>query len=194
MFHTYAISVFIWVLLMFHTLCSKCFIRMLHMFSTYVFPRVLDVCCKCFNCFESMLQMFPLDVAKVDLVLHMLQLQQQPAFAAGPACIARGCGGARAAGTGNRAGVDRDRVGTGHGVARDTKRHRTPCEAYVWHERLDASPRSDVRALAFPIFSVSTRFRGVPFVTYTPTDARPASQALRVAPSRPGFDPPRAEL
>ena len=33
---------------------------------------VLDVCCKCFNCFGRMLQMFSLDVAKKDLVLHML--------------------------------------------------------------------------------------------------------------------------
>jgi hypothetical protein len=37
------------------------------------FPRVLGVYFKCFNCFERMLQMFPLDVAKVDLALHMLQ-------------------------------------------------------------------------------------------------------------------------
>jgi len=49
---------------------------MLHMFCngyTRVFPRVSDVCCKCFNCFGRTLQMFPLDVAKVDLMLHMLQ-------------------------------------------------------------------------------------------------------------------------
>jgi hypothetical protein len=34
------------------------------------FASVSDVCCKCFRC---MLQMFYLDIAKVDLVLHMLQ-------------------------------------------------------------------------------------------------------------------------
>jgi len=32
------------------------------------------VCCKYFKYFGRMLQMFPLDVVKVDLVLHMLQL------------------------------------------------------------------------------------------------------------------------
>ena len=31
------------------------------------FPGVSDVCCKRFNCFENMLQVFHLDVAKVDL-------------------------------------------------------------------------------------------------------------------------------
>jgi len=71
-------------------LCCKCFNRMLHMFHTYVacvssrycicfamakhvFSRVSDVCCKCFNYLGCMLEMFPLDVAKVVLVLHMLK-------------------------------------------------------------------------------------------------------------------------
>ena len=46
-----------------------------------VFTTVSDVCCKCFNCFERMLQVFHVDIAKVDLVLHMLQwdhLSQPP--------------------------------------------------------------------------------------------------------------------
>jgi hypothetical protein len=37
------------------------------------FASVSDVCCKCINYFGRMLQVFHLDVAKVDLVLHMLQ-------------------------------------------------------------------------------------------------------------------------
>jgi hypothetical protein len=95
-------------------LCCDCFIPMLHMFShicckcfrldvTYVlqwlhtcFPRVLDVYCKCFNCFECMLQMLPIDVAKVDLLLHILQWTPSAA-AARPACIHVGVEGARAA-------------------------------------------------------------------------------------------------
>jgi hypothetical protein len=51
-----------------------------------VFAGVSDVCCKCFNCFERMLQVFHLVVAKVDLVLHVLQwdhVPQPPATAAG---------------------------------------------------------------------------------------------------------------
>jgi hypothetical protein len=39
----------------------------------WCFASVSDVCCKCFNYFGRILQMFPLDVTKVDLVLHMLQ-------------------------------------------------------------------------------------------------------------------------
>ena len=43
-----------------------------------VFATVLDVCCKCFNCFECMLQVFHVDIAKEDLVLHMLQWDHLP--------------------------------------------------------------------------------------------------------------------
>jgi hypothetical protein len=53
--------------------CCICFAM-----ATHVFFRVSDVCCKCFNCFGHMLQIFPLDVAKVDLVLHMLQTKVDP--------------------------------------------------------------------------------------------------------------------
>jgi hypothetical protein len=54
-------------------ICCKCFIWMLHMFSIHTcFPGISDVCCKCFNCFRCMLQVFHLNVVKVDLVLHML--------------------------------------------------------------------------------------------------------------------------
>jgi hypothetical protein len=35
-----------------------------------VFISVSDVCCKCFNCFERVLQMFHLDVS-IDWVLHL---------------------------------------------------------------------------------------------------------------------------
>jgi hypothetical protein len=37
------------------------------------FSCVSNVCCKCFGCFGRLLQVFHLDVAKLDLVLHMLQ-------------------------------------------------------------------------------------------------------------------------
>jgi hypothetical protein len=64
----------------------KFFIRMLQLFSSgclqwlhtlvssffWCFASVSDVCCKCrCNCFGCMLQVFRLDVTKVDLVLHM---------------------------------------------------------------------------------------------------------------------------
>jgi len=38
-----------------------------------VFASVSDVCCKCYNYFGHMLHVFYLDLAKVDLMLHMLQ-------------------------------------------------------------------------------------------------------------------------
>jgi hypothetical protein len=50
------------------------------------FASVLDIYCKCFNCFRCMLQVFHLDVAKVDQVLHILQwdhLPQPPAAVVG---------------------------------------------------------------------------------------------------------------
>jgi hypothetical protein len=39
----------------------------------WCFANVLDVCCKCFSCFGYMLQVFYLNVTKVDRMLHMLQ-------------------------------------------------------------------------------------------------------------------------
>jgi hypothetical protein len=67
-------------------MCFKCF-QLLQMYvlnvssrcciyfamATHVFSGALDVCCKCFSCFGCMLQVFRLSVAKIDLVLHMLQ-------------------------------------------------------------------------------------------------------------------------
>jgi hypothetical protein len=53
--------------------------RMFQVFHTYVtsvhmcFSSISDVCYRCFNCFRCMLQGFHLDVAKIDLVLHLLQ-------------------------------------------------------------------------------------------------------------------------
>jgi hypothetical protein len=37
------------------------------------FSGISDIYCKCFSCFGRILQVFHLDVAKVDLMLHMLQ-------------------------------------------------------------------------------------------------------------------------
>jgi hypothetical protein len=50
----------------------KYFSGVLQLFETYV-ASVSDVCCKRFSCFRRMLQVFHLSVAKVDLVLDMLQ-------------------------------------------------------------------------------------------------------------------------
>ena len=75
-FHTYVISVFHSDVAYVSHICCKCFIWMLRMFCngyTRLFPGVSDVCCKCFNCFGRMLQVFHLDIAKANLVLHMLQ-------------------------------------------------------------------------------------------------------------------------
>jgi len=88
-------------------------------FQTYVasVSTVLDVCCKC----------CPLHIAKVDLVLHMLQWTP---FAAAACCSCwarlheRGCGGARASGVGNCAGVDQDEASVEHGAVRDMERAR----------------------------------------------------------------------
>jgi hypothetical protein len=41
----------------------------------------------CFNCFGYMLQVFPLDIIKVDLTLHMLQRAPSAAAAAGVPCM-----------------------------------------------------------------------------------------------------------
>jgi hypothetical protein len=62
-------------------LCCKRLSLMFHLFfQTYVasvfhlnVTYVSHISCKCFNCFGRMLQVFHPNVAKVDLVLHMLQ-------------------------------------------------------------------------------------------------------------------------
>jgi hypothetical protein len=82
--------------------------HMVFKFFFWRFASVLDVYCKCFNYFGRILQMFPLDIAKVDLVLHMFRgthLQQSLVAAVGPACMGVDVEGAR---VGYRAGADRD--------------------------------------------------------------------------------------
>jgi hypothetical protein len=59
---------------------------------TYL-PGISDVCCKCFNSFERRLQVFHLDIVKVDLVLHILQWDSS-AVAAEPAYMRMGVEGA----------------------------------------------------------------------------------------------------
>jgi hypothetical protein len=46
-----------------------------HVFSSFFwcFASVSDVSCKCFSCFGRMLQIFHLDITKVDQAFHMLQ-------------------------------------------------------------------------------------------------------------------------
>ena len=69
------------------------------------FAIVLDVCCKYFNC---MLQVFYLDVAKVDLVLHMLQWDRLPQPSDAVACAPPS--GRRRLLVGSRGGVSDLRV------------------------------------------------------------------------------------
>jgi hypothetical protein len=120
MFHTYVASVL--------SGCCICFAMAVN-----VFPGISDVCCKCFNCFGRMLQVFLLDVVKGDLGVahvvglicnsHLLQLLGSPACA----CVERvprcGCG-------------TRSMRGPRYG-ARDTKRQGTRCGRET---RSDADP------------------------------------------------------
>jgi hypothetical protein len=111
---------FIWI-----CICLTHMLQVFHLNVSYFcsgytcFPDILDVCCKCFDNFGRMLQVFYLDITKVDLVCSGTccsgtHLSQQPAAAARPTCMHVGVEGARAAGAGNGAGVDktRHRVGT----------------------------------------------------------------------------------
>jgi hypothetical protein len=51
---------------------SRCVAYVLQWLHT-CFPHVSDVCYKCFYCFRRMLQIFLLNVIKIDLMLHILQ-------------------------------------------------------------------------------------------------------------------------
>jgi hypothetical protein len=66
-FHMYIASV---LSKMFAYVCNG-YTRIFKFFS--FFASVSDVCCKCFSCFRCMLQVFHLNVVKVDRMLHMLQ-------------------------------------------------------------------------------------------------------------------------
>jgi hypothetical protein len=71
-FQTYVASVFIWMLYMFHTYLASVFFSMLHIFCNGFFKCFYNVsyaCFKYFICLQTMLQMFHLDVSKVDRVL-----------------------------------------------------------------------------------------------------------------------------
>jgi hypothetical protein len=76
MLHIYASvsGVFIRMLQLFYLDVCIC-LQWLHMcFQVFFcFASISDVCCKCFICFGCMLQVFHLNVTKVDRVLHMLQ-------------------------------------------------------------------------------------------------------------------------
>jgi hypothetical protein len=136
---------------MFHPDVAYVFAHMLQVFHLNVayvlqwlhtcFPHVLDICCKCFNYFGRMLQMFPLNVVKVDMVEHMLQC---PDTTAGPTYMRVGVNGARAVGMRNRARTNRDGAGMGHEAARGTERHGTLREVGMRRGRPDASPCPDV--------------------------------------------------
>jgi hypothetical protein len=108
---------------MFHTYVWKCFIRMLYVFHTYV-ASILSRCCIYSAittyvfpwCFICTLQVFHLDVAKVDLMLHMLKWDS---FVTAICCSCwthlhvYGCGG----GTTMQVWA---RSGRGHGMGRET--------------------------------------------------------------------------
>jgi hypothetical protein len=66
-FHTYVASVFI------YRFCKDLGVAYVCNGFFKCFLGVSDVCFKCFNCFDCMLQLFYLNVVKVDLLLHMLQ-------------------------------------------------------------------------------------------------------------------------
>jgi len=101
-FQTYVASVFIWMLYIFLQWLFKRFQVFLQVFQTYV-ASVSTV-------FKRVLQVFHIDVAKVDLLFAHVVV--------GPICRNRllcwarlhacGCGGVRAAGMGNGATADRD--------------------------------------------------------------------------------------
>jgi hypothetical protein len=55
--------------------CYKCFTWMMLL---WIYMYVSSICCKCFICFRRMLQVFHLDVSKVDLGEHMFHLPQPP--------------------------------------------------------------------------------------------------------------------
>jgi hypothetical protein len=121
---------------MLHIFCNGFFKR----FSD-VFTSVLDVCCKRFNCFERMLQMFQLNVSKVDQMLHLPPL----AFY----CLAR-CLLFSMLVMFRRHGPA---WGRATWVGWVVWALRNPSRRGVWHRRgklrLDMDLRSDVRALAW---------------------------------------------
>ena len=72
------------------------------------FVSVSDVCCKCFNCFERILQVFYLDVAHV----KWDHLPPPPAAAAGALESVRGTSGPRLLARGKRTKHERQAVST----------------------------------------------------------------------------------
>jgi hypothetical protein len=137
------------------------------------FPRVFDEICRCFNCFGRMLQVFYLNVTKVDLMLHILQLDPSAVIAcySSWACPhVRGCGG----GTGDMRGKPCERRSRCDPCMGARRRGKRSCAgphvklAQAWglaqqlaclcmgagrrsrRGRLDASACSDVQVLALP--------------------------------------------
>jgi hypothetical protein len=84
-------------------------------------PVILYVCCKCFNCFGHMLQVFHLDVAKVDLKVAHVTLRPIGSSQLLARLHAHGCGG----GATMRA-RDMKRCGP-------PCRYRTRCKCGTWY-------------------------------------------------------------
>jgi hypothetical protein len=101
--------------------------------------------------FGRVMQMFPLDVAKVDLPLYILQWRP-PICSSRPcscwaACMHVGVEGPRAAARKTMRAQIETEASVGHRAARGTKR----AQDTERRGRLDASLRPDLRALAFPV-------------------------------------------
>jgi hypothetical protein len=69
---------------------------------TNVFSGVSNMCCKCFNSFRHMLQVFHLAVANVDLGVAYVAVGQPPVVATEPAFMRMGVEGAPRCGRGTR--------------------------------------------------------------------------------------------
>jgi hypothetical protein len=89
------------------------------------FPGISDICYKCFNYFGCMLQVFHLNIAKVDLCCTCCSethLQQPHAATVGAVCMFVGMEGTLRCGRGTRSGAGHEThaghgVGIGHGAA-----------------------------------------------------------------------------
>jgi hypothetical protein len=117
------------------------------------FLGVLDVCCKCFNCFGRMLQVFYWDVAKVDLVLYILQWDP-PTAATCYICWAHvyACGsGGGASGRRGKLSRRKSRRSNHVGVCRRGKRSGMAVKKAQQHAYANTRGRPDVRTLVWPI-------------------------------------------
>jgi hypothetical protein len=116
-------SIFIWMF--------QCFAMATHMLSSF-FLGVLQVfqtlCCRYFSCFGRILQVFHLDVAKVDRMLHMLNGSMGPTCRSHLLQLLGRCraGGRRPGGVGPTWAHQTSRHGK-RGVGKRTSKRARPC-------------------------------------------------------------------